>query len=169
MQHSGITLECMNYKHFTVEEREAIQLGLWHKESIRSIAQRLGRSPSSVSREITRNLPPQKRRYTPRLAHERAVNKRSSRGREERLKMIVSAGMSSLVSRNAGHRNRLPVALRKILVKPSPMKPSTSSSMPTSTVAATGGSNLVKKICVRTCAVEGNAASHPAAGVASGS
>lgn len=76
----------MNYKHFTVEEREEIQLGLWNKESIRSMAQRLKRSPSSISREITRNLPPHKRRYTPRLAQEKALKKRMSRGREERLK-----------------------------------------------------------------------------------
>lgn len=76
----------MTYQHFSVEERETIQLGLWRKESIRAIAQRLGRSPSSVAREITRNRPPEKRRYTPRLAHERAMTKRKSRGRQERLK-----------------------------------------------------------------------------------
>jgi transposase, IS30 family len=76
----------MNYKHFSVEEREIIQLGLWRKESIRTIAKKLQRSPSSVSREIKRNFPPQKRRYTPRLAHERAIKKRGNRGREDRLK-----------------------------------------------------------------------------------
>jgi IS30 family transposase len=76
----------MNYQHFTVEEREAIQLGLWQKESIRSIAERLGRSPSSVSREIKRNRPPERHRYTPRVAHERALTKRGSRGRTQRLK-----------------------------------------------------------------------------------
>lgn len=76
----------MTYQHFSVEERETIQHGLWRGESIRSIAQRLKRSPSSVSREIARNRPPVFRRYTPRLAHERALVKRTSRGREERLK-----------------------------------------------------------------------------------
>jgi IS30 family transposase len=76
----------MTYKHFTVEERETIQQGLWEKESIRSIAGRLGRSASSVSREITRNRPPERQRYTPRVAHERAVAKRGSRGRVKRLK-----------------------------------------------------------------------------------
>jgi len=76
----------MKYKHFTVEERELIQQGLWAKESIRHIAKQLNRSPSSVSREIKRNLPPEHYLYTPRLAHERALKKRSSRGRAERLK-----------------------------------------------------------------------------------
>ncbi len=76
----------MNYQQFTIEEREEIQAGRWRKESIRSIARRLGRSPSSVSREITRNRPPILKGYTPRLAHERALTKRGSRGRTQRLK-----------------------------------------------------------------------------------
>lgn len=59
---------------------------LWQKSSIRTIAKALGRSPSSVSREIRRNIPPLYRRYAPRLAHERALFKRTRRGREERLK-----------------------------------------------------------------------------------
>ncbi len=70
----------MAYKHLTIEERELIQKSLWQKQSIRSIATALGRSVSSVSREIKRNKPPQRNLYTPRLAHERAVTKRSCRG-----------------------------------------------------------------------------------------
>lgn len=76
----------MKYQHFSVEEREAIQEGLWRKESARRIAARLGRSHASVVREINRNLPPLHRRYTPRLAHARALAKRKCRGRTERLK-----------------------------------------------------------------------------------
>lgn len=75
----------MQYKHFSIEEREKIQELLWQKSSIRTIATMLGRSPSSVSREINRNIP-LKRSYRPRLAHERAVVKRSNRGRKLRLK-----------------------------------------------------------------------------------
>ena len=62
--------------HFSVEEREAIQHGLWEKRSVRTIARDLGRSPSSVSREITKNIPKTHRRYTPRLAEVRAQAKR---------------------------------------------------------------------------------------------
>lgn len=76
----------MKYQHLGVEEREEIQLGLWKKESVRSIAGRLGRSPASVSREINKNVPLAQRRYTPRLANERALLKRKSRGRKDRLK-----------------------------------------------------------------------------------
>lgn len=70
----------MAYKHFSIEEREQIQELLWQKQSVRTIATLLGRSPSSVSREIKRNKPPIRHVYTPRLAHSRAVTKRSSRG-----------------------------------------------------------------------------------------
>lgn len=75
----------MKYKHFSIEEREKIQELLWQKASIRVIAKAIGRCPSSVSREIKRNIPT-KRRYTPRLANERAIIKRASRGRKLRLK-----------------------------------------------------------------------------------
>lgn len=75
----------MTYKHFSVEEREKIQRGFWEKRSVRAIARELGRSPASVSRELRRNFP-QRRVYTPRVAHERALEKRKSRGRHERLK-----------------------------------------------------------------------------------
>ena len=76
----------MAHKQLSVEEREEIQEGLWRKESIRSIAKRLERSHSSIIREINKNLPPERRVYTPRLADERAHEKRKSRGRTDRLK-----------------------------------------------------------------------------------
>ena len=76
----------MKYKHLTVEERERIQELLWQKASIRSIAIAIGRNSSSVARELKRNYPLEYKRYAPRLAHERALVKRKSRGRTERLK-----------------------------------------------------------------------------------
>jgi len=75
----------MKYKHLRIEEREKIQELLWQKTSIRYIARVLGRSPSSIAREINRNIPLQYR-YTPRVANERALDKKSSRGRKLRLK-----------------------------------------------------------------------------------
>jgi IS30 family transposase len=45
------------YTHFTRDEREEIAVGLERGESSRTIAKRLGRNPSSVSREINRNTP----------------------------------------------------------------------------------------------------------------
>lgn len=75
----------MKYKHFTIEEREKLQKLYWERKSIRYVASVLERSPSSVSRELRRNFPLQ-HRYTPRLAHERALEKRKYRGRKLRLK-----------------------------------------------------------------------------------
>lgn len=76
----------MKYKQLTIEEREQIQTLLWQKMSIRGIAKSIGRSVSTVSREISRNNPPGRIVYTPRLAHERALEYRKRRGRETRLK-----------------------------------------------------------------------------------
>ncbi len=75
----------MKFKHLTIEEREKIQSMMWEKRSIREIAKAIGRSPSSISREVNRNVP-LKRSYRPRLADERAQEKRRSRGRKLRLK-----------------------------------------------------------------------------------
>lgn len=58
----------------------------WERKSIRSMAKALGRSPSSVSRELKRNFPSCRNTYTSRLAHEQALWKRKSRGRNDRLK-----------------------------------------------------------------------------------
>lgn len=76
----------MKYKHFSIEEREIIQEMIWNKKSIRDIALSLGRSPSSISREVRRHNPEQPKRYTPRRAQERALERRKSRGRKDRLK-----------------------------------------------------------------------------------
>lgn len=76
----------MKYKHLTVLERETIQEMLWRKASLRDIARAIRRSPSSVCREINKNRPLEIRRYTPRIAHDRALKQRKSRGRKERLK-----------------------------------------------------------------------------------
>ena len=76
----------MQYKHLAIEERESIQAMQREKNSIRAIARMLGRPPSCISRELKRNFPDQRKVYTPRLAHERALEKRASRGRKDRLK-----------------------------------------------------------------------------------
>ena len=74
------------YAQLSITEREQIQAGLWEKKSIRSIAAGLGRSPSSISRELRRNYPDQVRKHTPRLAHERASKTILERGVRARLK-----------------------------------------------------------------------------------
>lgn len=79
----------MRYTHFSIEEREKLQYLWWERKSIRTIAKELGRSPSSVCRELKRNFPQQHRVYTSRIAHQRALQKRKSRGRKNRLKNDV--------------------------------------------------------------------------------
>lgn len=44
-----------SYTHLTIDERERLRVGIALGESIRTIAAVLGRSPSSISREINRN------------------------------------------------------------------------------------------------------------------
>ena len=56
-EHGGIKPERRKRvpQHLTLEEREEIRAGLSAKKSIRSIARRLNRSPSTISREVNRN------------------------------------------------------------------------------------------------------------------
>lgn len=76
----------MKYQHLTIEEREKLQTLWWQRLSVRTIAKEIGRSPSSISRELRRNFPSEHKVYTPRIAHSRALAKRKCRGRKERLK-----------------------------------------------------------------------------------
>jgi len=46
---------CRNVRHLSLEEREEISRGMASGESLRSIASRMGRSASTVSREVARN------------------------------------------------------------------------------------------------------------------
>jgi IS30 family transposase len=69
----------MKYKQLAVEERERIQELLWQTVSLRKIADELGRSPSSISRELKRNQTPKKQLYRPRLANDKALERRTHR------------------------------------------------------------------------------------------
>lgn len=77
----------MRYQQLSIEERELIQQRLWQRKSLHQIAKELKRNPSTLFREIERN-PSSERKlsYSPRLAQARALKKRKSRGRTERLK-----------------------------------------------------------------------------------
>lgn len=73
----------MKYRHLNILEREKIQELVWQKVSIRQIARILNRSHSSILREIKRH---RMFCYNPRLAQERALERRRNRGRKNRLK-----------------------------------------------------------------------------------
>ncbi len=76
----------MPYQHLNVTEREKIQEGLRSKKSPRSIAENIGRSVSTISRELARNETAERQIYTPTYVEERAKEKRKERGRHDRLK-----------------------------------------------------------------------------------
>ena len=52
-----------SYNHFTLSERNCLQQLLLEKKSYREIAKILGRSPSTISREVARNFSKKKNRY----------------------------------------------------------------------------------------------------------
>jgi len=56
-KHGGIAprVRCRSHLALTLGEREEISRGLAAQRSMRQIARRLGRSPSTISREIARN------------------------------------------------------------------------------------------------------------------
>lgn len=63
-----------NYEQITESERHAIALGLQQKQSIRAISRALGRSASTISREIHRNSGGNG--YASRFAHQRCCRRR---------------------------------------------------------------------------------------------
>jgi IS30 family transposase len=74
------------YKQLTQSEREQIANLLSGGYSLGDIAKALGRNKSTISRELTRNSPPERRRYTPCRAHARACERKTSANTHERLK-----------------------------------------------------------------------------------
>ena len=71
-------------RRLSVEGREEIVVGLARKESVRRIAARLGRAPSTVSREVRRNVSSSPRRYRAFPAHIKAAG-RARRSRPRKL------------------------------------------------------------------------------------
>ena len=72
------------HAQITLEERYAINVMRKQRYSIRAIARELGRAPSTVSRELRRNLRPSGR-YVPGIAHSYAVARRRRSRRNARI------------------------------------------------------------------------------------
>lgn len=102
-----------NQRYLSLEEREDIHAGIEREESIRAIARRLSRAPSSVLRELRRNMRDQRYRtrstlrqrrrgrqrtqpweYRPSSAHERAKRMAS---RPKVAKLAVNSALRELV------------------------------------------------------------------------
>jgi len=74
------------YKHLSQEERELIAAQLSEGSSVGDIAKAVGRNKSTISRELKRNSPPERRRYVPCRAHARACERKTKANQHERLK-----------------------------------------------------------------------------------
>ncbi len=74
------------YKHLSQEEREIIAAHLSEGSSLGEIAKAVGRDRSTISRELKRNSPPERRRYVPCRAHARACERKTNANKHERLK-----------------------------------------------------------------------------------
>jgi IS30 family transposase len=74
------------YKQLSLEERGRITEMKVEGLSFRAIAKELGRSPSTLSREICRNSTPAYRVYLSHRAHARAVKRKREAGERPRLK-----------------------------------------------------------------------------------
>jgi len=74
------------YKQLSQDEREIIAHLLSERSSIGDIAKTLGRNKSTISRELARNSPPERRRYTPCRAHARACERKTEANTHDRLK-----------------------------------------------------------------------------------
>lgn len=85
----------MSYFRLSAIERDQISIGLGVGESLRSIARRLNRSPSTISREV-RRLRPRKKQYWPIHCH-RAAKKQASGRRLGKRKLVLNARLRQFV------------------------------------------------------------------------
>jgi len=74
------------YRHLSREERETISFMKGDGHALQEIADVLGRSKGTISRELKRNSAPAYKVYTPCRAHERAVARKKESGMRQRLK-----------------------------------------------------------------------------------
>ena len=74
------------YRHLSLKEREGIEMMRGERWSMREMAQVLGRSPSTISREIRRNSSSLYDCYLDHRAQERADRRRSAASRRMRLR-----------------------------------------------------------------------------------
>ena len=77
------------YKHLSQEEREIIANLLSGGSSLGDIARAVGRNKGTISRELNRNCPPERRRYVPCRAHARACERKTNANTHERLKSAL--------------------------------------------------------------------------------
>src|SRR5471032_1509870 len=93
------------YTHLSADERDQLAVLKASGKSLRQIARRLGRSPSSLSRELRRNSSPARLDYFARPAHLRSSGHKSRASSRPVLSPSPFAATSSLNFVCAGLRN----------------------------------------------------------------
>ena len=83
-----------HYQHLSIEERESLWENQIKGKKIREIAKQLGRSPSTISRELKRNQSAQG--YRPSTAQEQY---RKRRGRSRRRRILCPGALRDTVVR----------------------------------------------------------------------
>ncbi len=96
------------YTHLSPEERATLSLGLAQGQSLRMIARVLGRAPSTLSRECTRNMP-RGQPYRTSTAQTQAVAGHANHAVPGKSTVPGYGRMSSAISTQAAHRSRLRV------------------------------------------------------------
>ena len=143
------------------DERIAVGDGLIAGHSIRVIAAELGRSPSTISREVHRNGDPHTGAYQPFRAQTRAAGRRGDPGPESWL-ATASSGLSSRPSWiNAGAPNRSPRCSRGCSPTGTTCAYATSRSTRRSTYRAGASYNAIPCRC---CVQDAPAVGHVAGG-----
>lgn len=88
-------------KFLSERERLAIADDLLAGESLRAIARNLGRSPSTISREVTNNTDPATGRYRPYTAQRRSEDRRA---RPKTAKFVANAELANYVQERLDRR-----------------------------------------------------------------
>jgi IS30 family transposase len=85
----SITDHKESYTHLSIEEREELAIGLEKEESLSSIAERIGRHKSTISRELKRNNPIMRIvRYRANRAQQKSDRRQQMSHEKERLKNV---------------------------------------------------------------------------------
>ena len=98
----------MSYKHLTIKEREILMFLRAKGLSIRAVALRLGRNPSTISRELKRcagNYSPSKADNDYHQKRQNCHKKRLLDSHPQLLKLFITSQICT------GHQSRLPLAL----------------------------------------------------------
>ena len=98
-------MKMITARFLSVEERIEIADSWRARTPVREIARRLGRSPSTISRELRRNAHPTSGDYRPWAAQERSARRRA---RPKRSKIAANPELKDFIARELRPRKSMP-------------------------------------------------------------